>query len=45
MLHRGDFRPWSKAELQTMKEAGNKEAEKLEHETQAQLPSTHAAKV
>jgi hypothetical protein len=45
MLHRGDFRPWSKAELRTMKEAGDKEAKKLEHDTQAQLPFTQEAKV
>ena len=39
----GDFRPWSKDELQTMKDAGDSEANKLERETGAK-PSASSSK-
>lgn len=44
-LRRGDFRPWSKDELQTMKEAGDKEASKLEQMTEGQAPSADSSRV
>ena len=40
----GDFKPWSQDELQTMKEAGDREAGKLEQETGAE-PSASSSKV
>ena len=43
LLCSGDFKPWSKDELQTMKEAGDREAGKLEQETGAK-PSASSSK-
>lgn len=39
----GNFKPWSKDELQTMKEAGDREASKLEQKTKAK-PSASSSK-
>ena len=44
-LRRGDFRPWSKDELQTMKEAGDKEASKLEQKAEGQAPFADSSRV